>query len=70
MNENIKENQTKIQKEIMDLCKADEFRIQSCEGKLRMLPEFQKNLKALNTAIIQLKAGERDIEQTKLFIER
>ena len=54
----------------MDLCKVDEFRIQSCEGKLRTLPEFQKKLNALNSAIMQMKGLEGDIRETKLFIER
>ena len=70
MHANIREDQNKIQKEIMDLCKVDEFRIQSCEGKLRALPEFQKKLNALNSAIMQMKGLEGDIREVKLFTER
>lgn len=54
----------------MGQCKADEYRLQQCESKLRQLPDLTKQVKAINTTVVQMKGLEKDIHESKLFIER
>ena len=70
MEENIKVAQREIQAELVEQCKADEYRLQSCETKLRTLPDWINKVKAINTTIVQMKGLEKDIHESKLFIER